>query len=249
MEHKNEEVIEIDLMRLFLALWRKAWLLVLAMILGGALTLGGTVMFVTPTYKASVLMYVNSSDISLGGAKVSISQGELSAAKSLIDTYSVILMARTTLNDVIEASGVNYTYEELREVISAESVNATEVFRIDVETPDPAEAMNIANTIAQVLPEEIAAIVEGSSTRIVDLAVEPEEKAFPSYRMSLLIGVLAGFVVSAGIVVVAELLDDKIHEPDYLVQTYDLPILAVIPDLVGKDTGGYYKAPEWASRL
>ncbi len=249
MKNKNEEVIEIDLLRLLQALWCRVWILIFAMVLGGTLTFAGTALFITPTYEASVLMYVNSSDISVGGAKVSISQGELSAAQSLIDTYSVILETRTTLNDVIEASGVGYTYEELTEMISAEAVNGTEVFRVTVESTSPGEATNIANTIAQVLPEKIASIVEGSSARIVDMAVEPTEKASPSYMVNLAVGILLGFVIAAGIIIVMELMDDKIRESDYLTQTYDLPVLAVIPDLLNtqSDAYAYYKKPARAS--
>ncbi len=245
MVNKNEEMGEIDLLQLLKALWRRAWILIFSMVLGGSLTLGGTLLFVTPTYKASVLMYVNSTDISVGGAKVSISQGELSAAKSLIETYAVILNARTTLNEVIEQAGVNYRYETLKGMISAESVNGTEVFRISVETPNPTEATNIANTIALVLPEKIASIVEGSSARIVDMAVVPERQAAPSYSFNFILGALLGFLLSAGIIVILVLMDDKIHESDYLTQVYDLPVLAVIPDLLRSqdDAYAYYKKP------
>lgn len=250
ISNNDEDVIEIDLLRLMKALWRKAWLIILTAILGGALVLGGTMLFVTPTYKASVLMYVNSSDISVGGTKLSISQGELSAAKSLIETYAVILKTRTTLNDVIEMTGVDYEYEDLVEMIEAASVNSTEVFQIDVVTPDPAEATNIANTIALVLPEKIASIVEGSSARIVDMAVQPTEMDSPSYIKNTAIGALVGFLMASAVIVVLELMDDKIHDSDYLTQTYDLPILAVIPDLVSsqKDGYGYYKKPEKVSK-
>ncbi len=250
MNRNEEDIIEIDLLRLMQAMWRKAWLLVLAALVGGLLTLGGTILFVTPMYKASVLMYVNSSDISVGGAKVSISQGELSAAQSLIDTYAVILKTRTTLNEVIEDTGTSYTYKELTEMIDAAAVNSTEVFQIDVVTPNPVEATTIANSIALILPEKIASIVEGSSARIVDMAVVPEEKDSPSYMMNLAIGALLSFMLAAGVVVVMELMDDKIHNSDYLTQTYDLPVLAVIPDLMNatQDTYGNYGAPAKASQ-
>lgn len=249
MMDKNEEELEIDLLRLVKALWRRAWALLIAALIGAGAFLGGTLLFVTPTYKASVLMYVNSSDISVGGTRVSISQGELSAAKSLIETYAVILKTRTTLNDVIEQSGVPYSYEQLSGMISAASVNNTEVFQIDVETPNAAEAMNIANTIAQVLPEKIASIVEGTSARIVDMAVQPTKRAGPDYKKNATIGAVLGFFLSAGIIIVLDLMDDKVHDTDYITQTYDLPVLAVIPDLMSSkaDAYAYYKQPVKAS--
>ena len=140
MENRNDDEMEIDLLKLARALWRRAWAIMLAALIFGGAALAYTAIFVTPLYKAEALMYVNSSDISVGGAKLSISQGELTAAQSLIKTYAVILTSRTTLNDVIEQSGVSYTYEELKDMISAHSVNSTEVFSITVTSPSPREA-------------------------------------------------------------------------------------------------------------
>ena len=190
-------------------------------------------------------MYVNSSNISVGGTKVSISQSELSAAQTLVDTYIVILNTRTTLEDVIEQTGVSYDYEELKEMITAEAVNGTEVFSIQVVSKSPSEAEKLANAIARILPEKIASIVEGSSARIVDYAVVPAEKESPSLMKNTAIGMILGFVLACGIVVVVELMDDQIHDSDYLTQTYDIPVLAVIPDLLStKSTNDYYKSAE-----
>lgn len=247
MNMNNNEEMEIDLLRLLQALWRKAWAIILAAVIFGAGSLGFTAMFVTPLYKAEALMYVNSSNISLGGAKVSISQAELSAAQTLVDTYIVIMNTRTTLEEVISQSGIPYTYEEIieSEMIQAAAVNGTEIFKIEVTSPDPQEAELIANTIAQVLPEKIASIVEGSSARIVDYAVVPVEQDSPSLVKNTLIGAVLGFVLACGVVVVLELMDEQIHDSDYLQQTYDIPVLAVIPDLLSyKSTNEYHQSAE-----
>ena len=245
MEKRNEEEFEIDLLKLLSALWHRAWVILLVTVLFGAAALAGTMYLVTPLYKAETLMYVNSSNISLGGTRVSISQGELTAAQSLIKTYIVILNSRTTLNDVIEQSGVSYTYEQLQKMISAESVNSTEIFSIEVTSPDPQEAELLANTIARILPEKIASIVEGSSARIVDYAVVPAKKASPSLTKYTAVGALLGFVLACSVIVIRDLMDEQIHDSDYLVQTYNIPVLAVIPDLLStKNTNDYYQSAQ-----
>lgn len=244
MNSKNEEM-EIDLLRLLNALWRKVWTILLVMAFFGACFLGYTALFIKPLYKAEALMYVNSSNISLGGAKVSISQSELTAAKTLVDTYVVIMNTRTTLEDVITQSGVPYDYEDLKKMVTAAAVNGTEVFSIEVTSTDPKEAELLANTIARVLPEKIASIVEGSSARIVDYAVEPAKKASPSIMKNTMIGAILGFVLACGVIVVLELLDEQIHDSDYLTQTYDIPVLAVIPDLQSSQNNNeYYRSAE-----
>lgn len=250
---QREQELEIDVLELARALWKKAWAILLAAVIFAGSFLAYTVVFIKPKYTAQTLLYVNSSNISLGSAKVSISASELSAAQSLVDTYIVILKTRTTLNDVIAQSGVPYTYEEIIEndMIKAEAVNSTEVFAIEVTSTDPKEAETLANTIGAVLPNKIASIVEGSSARIVDYAVVPSKKSSPNLTKNTLIGFVLGAFLAAAAVVVEKLMDTKVRDTDYLKQTYDIPVLAVIPDLTssgGKNYSQYAKGNKKQSK-
>lgn len=250
---QREQELEIDVLELARALWKKAWAILLAAVIFAGSFLACTVVFIKPKYTAQTLLYVNSSNISLGSAKVSISASELSAAQSLVDTYIVILKTRTTLNDVIAQSGVPYTYEEIinNNMIQAEAVNSTEVFAIKVTSTDPKEAETLANTIGAVLPNKIASIVEGSSARIVDYAVVPSEKSSPSLTKNTLIGFVLGAFLAAAAVVAEKLMDTKVRDTDYLKQTYDIPVLAVIPDLTssgGKNYSQYAKGSKKTSK-
>lgn len=238
---ENNEEVEIDLLHLVQVLWQKAIVIILAGLIFGAAAFAGSKAFITPLYDSRAYLYVNSTNLSLGGSKVSISASELTAAKSLVDTYVVILKTRTTLEDVIARSGVSYTYEQLVNMISAASVNGTEIFYVDITSPDPAEAEMLANTIALVLPEKISAIVDGSSVRIVDYAVQPVKRSSPSYTKNAVIGAVLGALLVSAIIIVNELMDEQIHDTDYLTKTYNLPVLAVIPDLLAKqDSSNYY---------
>ena len=250
---QREQELEIDVLELARALWKKAWAILLVAVIVAGSVLACTVVFIKPKYTAQTLLYVNSSNISLGSAKVSISASELSAAQSLVDTYIVILKTRTTLNDVIAQSGVPYTYEEIIEndMIKAEAVNSTEVFAIEVTSTDPKEAETMANTIGAVLPNKIASIVEGSSARIVDYAVVPSKKSSPNLTKNTLIGFVLGAFLAAAAVVVEKLMDTKVRDTDYLKQTYDIPVLAVIPDLTssgGKNYSQYAKGNKKQSK-
>lgn len=247
MTKNKDGEIEIDLLQLFRALWRNALVLILvALILGGA-AFAGTYMFISPKYEATAKLYVNNSTVSIGSASVSISSGELTAAQTLVKTYIEILKSRTTLNEVIDESGVAYTVEELTKMINASEIAGTGIFGVTVESESPTEAELIANTVAKVLPDRIADIVEGSSVRIVDYAIVPAHRASPSYTKNTAIGALAGFVLVAGIICLREILNAQedviISSSDDLTELYpDIPVLAVIPDMRSASKKGYYSA-------
>ena len=241
MEEQNSKFYEIDILQILAAIWHRAWIVVLAAIIGAGAGFSLAEFVVTPKYKSEALLYVNNTSISVGGTSFSISSGELTAAQKLVDTYIVILRSRSTLNDVIKKSGVDYTYEEMREMVAASAVNNTEIFSISVTSEDPEEAERIANVIAKILPEKIAEIVDGSSVRIVDYAIVPSSKDSPSTLRFTAIGLLLGVFAVCAIIVVRELTDTQIRSEDYLIQTYNLPVLAVIPDLFNTKKSGYYR--------
>jgi len=250
LEKKNEE-FEIDLLELALVLWHKLWIIIIVTILGAGIAFGYTFAFIKPEYTASTLLYVNNSNISVGSASFSISNADLSAAQKLVDTYMVILKSRRVLNEVIAESGTSYTYEQLSKRISAASVNNTEVFRITVTTSSPQESEKIANIIARVLPDKISDIVLGSDVKVVDYAIIPSARSAPSYSKNTAIGAMAGLVLACAAIIIGYLLDDSIQSEDYLTTSYpDIPLLAVIPDLVDSKGSGYryYKTPQGKKR-
>ena len=237
MAQKERDMIEIDLLKLVLILWRKAWAIVLAMIVMGGIAFGVTYNFIEPTYQASVKVYVNNTNQN----NTTISSADISTQRSLVQTYIVTLKSRTTLNEVIKQANLPYDFEELSEMISAEAVNSTEVFEVTVVSKDAKEAAEIANTIAEVLPSRISEIIESSSVKILDYAIINNEPVSPSYIKNVAIGALAGAVVAVALIFLQFVLDNKIHSEEYLIEHYKYPILAVIPDLAATSKNKYYK--------
>ncbi|MBR5447932.1 MAG: hypothetical protein IKV40_05870 [Clostridia bacterium] len=239
MKKGSNEFYELDLVHWLQALWHKAWAIALAAVICAGIAFSIALFVITPKYEAETLMYVNNTSFSVGNTSVSISNSELSAAQSLVDTYIVILNSRTTLKDVIEEARLSYTYDELKNMLHAEAVNNTEIFSVKVRSEYPSEAELIANTIANVLPRVIASVVDGSDVRIVDYAVVPAEKASPNITLYTAVGLLIGFTVMCLIITIQEMTDTLIHSEDYLLEAYDLPVLAVVPDLTNSRSDEY----------
>lgn len=237
---EKRDTIEIDLKRLLLVLWQKAWILLLAGVLLGAMAFGYSKVFMTPMYSASTKLYVNNT---YGSGTEGFSSSQILAAQELVRTYVVILESRPVMDEVRERTGLNYTDGQLISMISASAVNETEVFNVVVTCPDYKHAALIANAVADVLPGQIASIVDGSSVKVVEYAVEKPAKVSPNNTRNAVLGFLIGFILSAVVIVVVELLDESISSEEYLARVYpDVPLLAVIPDTeVSSSYGRYYK--------
>ncbi|MBQ3275483.1 MAG: hypothetical protein IJH47_00300 [Oscillospiraceae bacterium] len=249
---KNNDEIEIDLLKLFKALWRRALVIILVAVVFASAVFAYTLFFISPAYDATASIYVNNSSFSFGSTSFSISASELNASNSLVNTYIYILKSRTTLEDVIAKGNLPYTFEQLSKMITTKTVTGTAAFDITVRSSSPTEAEFIANIIAQILPDRIAEIVDGSSVRIVDYAIVPAHRAAPSYTKNTIIGFLIGAVLAAAIVIIRFLIDEQndvvIHSADELRTLYpDIKVLAMIPDMRLSEKKGYYYSSYYGS--
>ena len=221
----------LDIRKYISTLLNKAWQICLTTILCGIIGFAGSVMLLTPEYQASALFYVNNSSISFSDASLSITSGDLSTSKTLVNSYIVILKSRATLMDVIDYADSNRSYEKLRSMISADDVDGTEVFRVTVTSTDPKEAETLANAIAHVIPNRIASIIEGSSAKVVDFAVLPKSPSYPNNMQNMFLGLVVGFALSAGFVILVEIFDITIKDEEDLMQCCKYPILATVPNM------------------
>lgn len=247
MENKDVLLGEytIDLMHLIKVLIRKAWILIVCGIVAAGIGFSYSAFILDPTYSSTIKLYVNNNDFSLGSTSFNISSSDISASRSLVSTYGEILNNRTTLERVIEKTSVPYTYKQLSQMISYGSSNNTEIMFVKVTTGNPYEASTIANCIAEVLPTRISEIIEGATMEVVDSAIPNLSKVGPSISKYTAIGLFLGVFLAAAVIVVIAILDDTIHDEDYIISKYDYPILAKVPDLMSNSSskyGYYYKS-------
>lgn len=230
-ERKNVDVYTVDIFHILKCLWKRAWLIAVVSILVAAIAFSYAFFFVPPKYSSSVKLYVNNNSLSVGTNKISISSTDISASQSLIKTYIAILESRSTLEMIIEKAEVAYNAKQLSSMISANSVNDTEVMKVTITCEDPQEACDIANAIAEVLPDRIFEIIEGSSMKVVDSAIVNGAKVSPSLTKYAFIGFAIGFILAAGVIIVIDSLDDTIHDDDYIVNRYNCPLLGKVQNL------------------
>lgn len=207
---QNDE-IEIDLLKLIKALWKKAWAIVLvAVIFGGAMFAYGKATYdYVPEYTAETILYTsyaNSREFSYADNSGNISQNSLGEARSMVNTCITVLKTRMTMEAVIAEAGLDMDYEELSGMISAASLNNTELFAVTVTGNDAEEAARIANTVAQVLPEKVAMVNSNSFVGVIDEALVPgtaNPHSDDTVKNAVMAAVLGAFLV-CGVVAVKE---------------------------------------------
>lgn len=266
----TKETREINIKTLLQTCLKFWWIIVILAIVGATLSGLVTAVITDQTYQASSMLYVNntSSLQSLASDITSLTKGDIDAAKSISDVYAIIIKTRSTLGEVADRlndlptyypdihftpvdfghkdfgqeDGFKYNYDYLIKLISVGSVDDTEVLQIKVVSENQAEAILIANVIADVAIDKIASIINGTSVKIVD----PSTIASPISRgfgKNIAIGFLVGIVAAAIIILIIYFVDDVVSSESAIKDLFgeEIPILSTIPDSNIATKHKYYK--------
>ena len=218
-----DDEMEIDLLELFQVLLQKAWVIILCMVIGAGLAFGGTKMLLTPKYSASSQIYILTKTTSV------TSLADIQMGAQLTVDFEVLAKSRPVVEEVIDELNLDYTYEELVEMITTLNPSDTRILKMTVENEDPNLAKEIANAMAEVTAERVAYIMTTDKPKIVEEAVTPEKPSSPSTVKNTALGGILGAVLAMGIIVIIYLMNDTIQTEEDVRKYLDLNTLAALP--------------------
>lgn len=227
---QQQEEREIDIMRLLQIVWKRAWLigLVTAIFLVGAYLYSA--LFITPTYRSDFTAYVDNR-ITTNETNGSTTTSDLNASIYLTYLYEDIILSRSVLNDAAAKCGLDAQYKTLKSMVSTSVAEDAALITVSVVAADPQVARDLAVAIAEVAPDHVARMKEGSSMRILDAPLLPTSKYAPSNTKNAMLGGVIGFVIITVIVLAGDLINDIVRGGDELERRYNVVVIGTIPDL------------------
>lgn len=228
---------EIDLREVAKTVWSKKIQIIVIVavfaIIGGIYTYN----FVTPKYTAKTTLILasingmasNNND-SINADTTAIDK-DISLNSKLVSTYSELIKSKNILRRVISNLDIDIDEEALKKSITVDTVEDTELIRISVENTNNELACYIANEIANVFKEQIKVYYDIENVQIVDVAEIENNPSNVHHKRDIAIFGLIGMVVSAGYVLILNMLDTTVKSMEDLEEITKLPVLASLPTL------------------
>lgn len=228
---------ELDLKELFMMFWNKKAQIILIILIFIALGITYSYFFITPKYKANTKLVLTQSAINTEDD--SITQADLTLNSKLVPTYGALIKTNNILSEVVaNINNPEITIEEIKNNVSVESVEDTELIEISVTNYNPNYAATIANEIAIVFCDKVVEIYNISNTYILDRA-EPSSIPYNiNHTKDIIIFMFVGIVVAAGYVIIANMLDNTIKTEQDVEKFSELMVIATIPDYTLEDKRG-----------
>lgn len=227
---------EINLVEVFYLFWGHLWQIILCLVLGAVAAFSGTYFLVVPQYLATAKIYI----VSASNDSV-VNLSDLQVGASLTADYQELLLSRPLLQDVIANLGLEIEYYALEKMIAISNTEDTRILQIDVTSPVPQQAADIANELVAQASIYLPNIMETDPPNLVESAIVPAQKSSPSYSRNTMLGALAGAVLCCGVLLARFLMNDTFVTPDDVAKYFGIQPLSTIPEA---DLGEFSKQPK-----
>ena len=220
-----DDVQEIDLIDLFGYYMSRLWLLIAAVVIGAVIAGAYTHYMIPDRFTAVSRMYM----ISASSSSV-VDLSDLNIGASLSNDYVELMKSRPIIEDVISELGLEYTYEQVLNMIKLDVVTNTRIIKISATSTDPEEAMNIANQMARIAKIRLPKIMDAPSPSIAEEAVLPTQKSSPSLSRNVMMGSLVLLFLVLAFLTVQYLMDDTIQTSEDVEKEFGILPMTVIPE-------------------
>lgn len=236
----------LDLSYLFGVLKKHLLSVILAGLLAGAIGFSVSYFLIPKKYESRAMLYIeNNKQVS-----EAVNINDINAAQKLVNTCQIIFKSSTMMDRLIVNLDLPYTKEQLDKMITATSVNATEVMELVVESSDPLEAQRIVNELVQLSAEEFLRVVKSGSIEIIDMGEVNTSPSFPNTPLIAAVCLVLGAAAFYVIVLIRDMLDVVVKADDNIAQMYDVPVFAEIEDseVISDSKYGYYSNYGYGSK-
>lgn len=223
---ENEDYDTIDLLEVLDIVRRRILVILLTTIVAAAAGFVVSAFILVPQYEASALMIVNTRQ----DTTANVTSDQITSATKLVSTYSIIIKSDTVLQQVINNLGLSLDYSELKERVTVTAVDDTQVMQITVRSDNIEWARQVCEQITKISPDVILESVEAGSVKLISQASANPDPVSPNVGRNTAVAALLGLVLSMGVVILREMLDNKIKSEEDVRKYLDLPVIGVIPD-------------------
>ena len=228
----------IDLVKLFFYILKRAWLVILCGVIGFSAMYWYTIKHQVDTFTARGTMYVYNGNPNVINYQYT-NASDLNSAVQLLDTYMVVVKSNKVMDVVVERLTPDYpgiTAGFIAGSLSMGSVSETGVLQVRCTTRDPQMSADICNAVMDVAPAEIIRVVSAGSIEVIDYATAPHAPDSRSPVRKALRGGLIGAAAAGALLVLLFLLNRKVTDVKDLTDNYTPPVLSSVRRSK-KDTG------------
>lgn len=231
---ENQKEVEFDLLQMLRHLLRRVWIIILATVIFAGAGYIYTKKTTVPVYTAKCQVFVYSANIN-----DQVGYNEMLMTMFLRNECKTLITGRTVTKQVVEELDLKASPDSVGASIRVTGEDDSRVLEVTYTDTNPKRAAAILEKVCEVAQVKVKDKLKVDDFVVLDDQIEvPTAPTDTSTTRNTLLAAAAGFVLSAGILIVLYLMDDTIRNEDDVDRFLGLSTLTTIPISVDLSTDG-----------
>ena len=176
-----------------------------------------------PSYEARVKIFAGKTE----DVASNYSKEDITNYQSLISSYIEIIRTEDFMRQVSEKAQLDLLPSQLLNGLSFKTSQNAPILTISYSSSDPIIAEKVISTLSSEFEVGVKEIILNTYVKVID-SVKVVERV-PAKRKVILVGFVVGVILSIGLALVLDYLDDTLSRKDDIENLLPIPVLGVLP--------------------
>lgn len=198
-----------------------------------AITLGFTIIsiilsffVIKPKYEANAKLFIGKQE----SKKTDYDSNDVQMYQKLLTTYAEVFKTDDIIEKSLEKANIDENINTVESNLKVTPRADTQILEVSYTNTNKEDAAKFLNELIENFMKESKKLIPNGNTQVIQKVKVPEKAVSPNKKLNILIAFVLGLMISVGISLLLEFMDNTFKSKDELEKFLELPVLATIPD-------------------
>ena len=154
--------------------------------------------------------------------------------QKLLQTYAEVIKTDDLIEKGLKKANASHDIKDINDVEESLKVTPradTQILEISYTGTDKDEVARVVKGITDEFIKESKQLIPNGNVKVIEKVKVPEKPVSPNKKLNILIAFVLGLMVSVGLALLLEFMDNTYKSKEELEDDLDLPVIGVIPEL------------------
>ena len=225
----NEENINISEI---LDALKKRWKIIVGITLAFTIIAGIISFFViSPKYEVTTKLFIGKEN----KKAQEYNSNDVMMYQKLLTTYAEVAQTDDLMKSALKKANIDTPVNKIKPGLKVTPRQDTQILEISYTGKNPDEDVTIVKNLTDEFIKEAKKLIPSGNIQVVEKAAYPDKPVSPNKTLNILIAFVLGLMVSVGLSLLLEFLDNTFKSKEEVEKALDLPVIGTIPELSSED--------------
>lgn len=224
----NKGIIRIEhLLEIFMKRWK--FIIVITLIITGISTIISFFM-ISPKYEANTKLFIGKENGRIQTQDNIYGYDDIEMYQKLLKTYAEVIETNDLIERAVILENLGLSSEDVLKNLRVIPRSETQILEVRYTSTDKFQAKEILDSITAEFIKSVKELIPSGNVKIIEKVKIPEKAVSPNKIMNIAAAFFLGLMISIGLIILLELMDNTFKREESIEEILELPVLGIIPD-------------------